>query len=70
MHPGVVEQVEVVQPAEMAAAVDVQLQARALPVIPRQRDLVVEKIGAPVRMLVLREGRELELSIVPAELDG
>jgi len=35
-----------------------------------QRLMVVEKIGAPVRMLVLREGRELELSIVPAELDG
>ncbi len=35
-----------------------------------QRVMVVEKIGAPVRMLVLREGRELELSIVPAELDG
>jgi S1-C subfamily serine protease len=33
-----------------------------------QRLMVVEKIGAPVRMLVLREGRELELSIVPAEL--
>ncbi len=35
-----------------------------------QRLMVVEKIGAPVRMLVLREGRQLELSIVPAELDG
>jgi S1-C subfamily serine protease len=34
-----------------------------------QRLMVVEKIGAPVRMLVLREGRELELTIVPAELD-
>jgi S1-C subfamily serine protease len=35
-----------------------------------QKLMVVEKIGAPVRMQVLREGRELQLSIVPAELDG
>jgi serine protease Do len=34
-----------------------------------QRLMVVEKIGAPVRVRVLREGRELELSLVPAELD-
>jgi S1-C subfamily serine protease len=34
-----------------------------------QKLMVVEKIGAAVQMLVLREGRELELSIVPAELD-
>jgi S1-C subfamily serine protease len=34
-----------------------------------QRLMVVEKIGAPVVMHVLREGRELQLSIVPAELD-
>jgi S1-C subfamily serine protease len=35
-----------------------------------QRLLVVEKIGAQVPLHVLREGRELELSLVPAELDG
>jgi S1-C subfamily serine protease len=35
-----------------------------------QRLMVVEKIGAPVPVRVLREGRELELSLVPAELDG
>ena len=35
-----------------------------------QRMMVVEKIGAPVPVRVLREGRELELSLVPAELDG
>ena len=35
-----------------------------------QRLMVVEKIGAPVPVLVIREGRELELSLVPAELDG
>ena len=33
-----------------------------------QRLMVVEKIGAPVALKVLREGRELELSLVPAEL--
>ncbi|MFL5920596.1 MAG: S1C family serine protease [Gaiellaceae bacterium] len=35
-----------------------------------QRLMVVEKIGAPVPVRVLREGRELELALVPAELDG
>jgi S1-C subfamily serine protease len=34
-----------------------------------QRLMVVEKIGAAVNVRVLREGRELELSLVPAELD-
>jgi S1-C subfamily serine protease len=34
-----------------------------------QRLMVVEKIGAAVPIRVLREGRELELSLVPAELD-
>jgi S1-C subfamily serine protease len=34
-----------------------------------QRLMVVEKIGSPVAVRVLREGRELELSLVPAELD-
>jgi S1-C subfamily serine protease len=33
-----------------------------------QRLMVVEKIGAAVALRVLREGRELELSLVPAEL--
>jgi serine protease Do len=32
--------------------------------------MVVERIGVPVPMRVLREGRELELSLVPDELDG
>ena len=35
-----------------------------------QRLMVVEKIGAPVPVRVLREGRELVLSLVPAELDS
>jgi S1-C subfamily serine protease len=35
-----------------------------------QRLMVVEKIGAPVPMRVLRGGQELELALVPAELDG
>jgi S1-C subfamily serine protease len=35
-----------------------------------QRLMVVEKIGAPVPVRVLRGGRELVLSLVPAELDG
>jgi len=35
-----------------------------------QRLMVVEKIGAPVPVHVLREGRELVLSLVPAELEG
>ena len=34
-----------------------------------QRLMVVDRIGAPVPVRVLREGRELELSLVPAELD-
>jgi S1-C subfamily serine protease len=35
-----------------------------------QRLMVVEKIGAPVPVRVLRGGQELELALVPAELDG
>jgi S1-C subfamily serine protease len=35
-----------------------------------QRHMVVEKIGAPVPVRVLREGRELVLTLVPDELDG
>ncbi len=34
-----------------------------------QRLMVVERIGAPVPVRVLRQGRELELSLVPDELD-
>jgi S1-C subfamily serine protease len=34
-----------------------------------QRLMVVEKIGAPTPIRVLREGDEVELSLVPAELD-
>jgi hypothetical protein len=32
--------------------------------------MVVEKIGAPIPVRVLRGGQELVLSLVPAELDG
>ncbi len=35
-----------------------------------QRLMVVERIGASVPVRVLREDRDLELSLVPAELDG
>jgi S1-C subfamily serine protease len=35
-----------------------------------QRLMVVDRIGAKVPVRVLREGRELELELVPAELDG
>jgi serine protease Do len=35
-----------------------------------QRLMVGERIGAPVPLLVLREGRELELELVPAELES
>jgi len=35
-----------------------------------QRLMVVEKIGAPVSVRVLREGRDVELALTPAELDG
>jgi serine protease Do len=35
-----------------------------------QRLMVVERIGTKVPVRVLREGRELELELVPAELDG
>src|SRR5512132_1175903 len=35
-----------------------------------QRLMVVERIGAPVPVRVLRGGQELELALVPAELDG
>jgi serine protease Do len=35
-----------------------------------QRLMVVDRIGAKVPVRVLREGRELEFDLVPAELDG
>jgi S1-C subfamily serine protease len=35
-----------------------------------QRLMVVERIGTKVPLRVLREGRELELDLVPAELEG
>jgi S1-C subfamily serine protease len=35
-----------------------------------QRLMVVERIGEPVPVRVLREGREVALTLVPAELDG
>jgi hypothetical protein len=35
-----------------------------------QRVVVNELIGRSVRATVVREGRELEVELVPAELDG
>jgi serine protease Do len=35
-----------------------------------QRLMIVEKIGAPVSVRVLRGGNDVELALVPAELDG
>jgi serine protease Do len=35
-----------------------------------QRVVVSEAIGRPIRARVIREGRERELELVPAELDG
>jgi serine protease Do len=70
--------VEVVQVAEGSPAAAAGLRAEDLiveldgeavaDVADIQRLMVVEKIGAPVPLLVLREGRELGLSLVPAEL--
>ncbi|HSC51117.1 MAG TPA: trypsin-like peptidase domain-containing protein [Gaiellaceae bacterium] len=72
--------VEVVQVAEGSPAAAAGLHAEDLiveldgepvgDVADLQRLMVVEKIGAPVSLCVLREGRELELSLVPAELAG
>ena len=71
--------VEVVQVVEGTPAADAGLRPEDLiveldgaPVTDVgdiQRLMVVEKIGAPIDVQVLREGRELQLSIVPAELD-
>ena len=70
--------VEVVQVAEGSPAAEAGLRPEDLiveldgepvaDVADIQRLMVVEKIGAPVPLLVLREGRELGLSLVPAEL--
>ena len=70
--------VEIVQVAEDSPAAHAGLRPEDLiveldstpvaDVADLQRLMVVEKIGAPVALKVLREGRELELSLVPAEL--
>jgi S1-C subfamily serine protease len=70
--------VEVVQVADSSPAAQAGLRPEDLiveldgvpvaDVADIQRLMVVEKIGAPVSLKVLREGRELELSLVPAEL--
>jgi S1-C subfamily serine protease len=70
--------VEVVQVAEGSPAAlaglrpeDLIVELDGVPVADVadiQRLMVVEKIGSPLSLRVLREGRELELSLVPAEL--
>jgi S1-C subfamily serine protease len=70
--------VEVVQVAEGSPAEraglrpeDLIVELDGVPVVDVgdvQRLMVVEKIGVGVPVRVLREGRELELSLVPAEL--
>jgi serine protease Do len=70
--------VEVVQVAEDSPAEAAGLRSEDLiveldgaavaDVADLQRLMVVEKIGAAVSLKVLRQGRELELSLVPAEL--
>jgi len=72
--------VEVVQVVEGSPAADAGLRPEDLvveldgaPVADVgdiQRLMVVEKIGAAVPVRVLRGGQELELALVPAELDG
>ena len=72
--------VEVVQVADDSPAAAAGLRSEDLiveldgepvtDVADLQRLMVVEKIGAAISLKVLRQGRELELSIVPAELDG
>jgi S1-C subfamily serine protease len=72
-----VEVVQVVEGSPAAAAglrpEDLIVELDAVPitdVADIQRVMVVEKIGVAVPVRVLREGRELVLSLVPAELDG
>jgi S1-C subfamily serine protease len=70
--------VEVVQVAEDSPAAAAGLRSEDLiveldgapvaDVADLQRLMVVEKIGAAVSLRVLRQGRELDLSLVPAEL--
>ena len=79
-QPGPWSGVEVVQVVEGSPAAEAGLRpedliveldgAAVTDVGDIQRLMVVEKIGAPVPVRVLREGRELVLSLVPAELDG
>jgi S1-C subfamily serine protease len=72
-----VEVVQVVEGSPAAAAglrpEDLIVELDAVPitdVADIQRVMVVEKIGVAVPVRVLREGRELVLSLVPAELDA
>jgi serine protease Do len=74
-HSGV-EIVQVVEGSPAAAAglrpEDLIVELDGAPVTDVgdiQRLMVVEKIGVAVPLRVLREGRELELSLVPAELE-
>jgi S1-C subfamily serine protease len=71
-----VEVVQVVEGSPAAAAglrpEDLIVELDGAPVVDVadiQRLMVVEKIGATVPVRVLREGRDVELSLVPAELD-
>jgi serine protease Do len=71
-----VEVVQVVEGTPAAAAglrpedLIVELDGRPVTdVNDIQRLMVVEKIGVSVPVRILREGRELELQLVPAELD-
>ena len=70
--------VEVVQVADDSPAAAAGLRSEDLiveldgapiaDVADLQRLMAVEKIGAAVSLKILRQGRELELSLVPAEL--
>jgi len=71
-----VEVVQVVEDSPAAAAgfrpEDLIVELDGTPVtgvLDIQRLMVGERIGTPVRVRLLREGRELELQLVPAELD-
>jgi serine protease Do len=72
-----VEVVQVVEGSPAAAAglrpEDLIVEVDGAPIAgvdDLQRLMVVERIGVPVPVRVLREGRELVLQLVPAELDG
>jgi serine protease Do len=72
--------VEIVQVVEDSPAAEAGLRAEDLIVgadgmaiegmDDLQRFMVGELVGASVRVAVVREGRELELTLVPTELDG